>query len=432
MNPDRAPPGGRFETWIWRHFRLELPADWEMLQFSRDMEKGRCAFADRYRFRFEFIWRRVPGAPDFERMMGDYRARLESSGDAEATNLSIDSWRGLEVRKTAESSSRFGRFFAESGCLVELVFLWPDERSAELEQAILRSFAPEPETPSGGRRWRAFGMDVTVPSSFVLSACTVQPALARLEFAGPRAPARGSFRRLGLAPRWLNIPVGEWLAAQATRSLRNPRASTFDEAGHRIERIEGAFVPQGLLKARGQYEATAWLCPRDGRLYHAERIRGRKDPADLPALHHTLRCCTAPPRCSGGSMSRPEQDISTLVGGQDKADWIPMLRARMIPNAAARVRSAASHAELSLEVPTRRPGWLVPPVSWLVRPPAFRTLTLDALGVEVWTLCDGRRTVEEVIESFAAASGLTFHEARLSVTAYLKSLLQKGALAVAR
>ena len=109
-----------------------------------------------------------------------------------------------------------------------------------------------------------------------------------------------------------------------------------------------------------------------------------------------------------------------------------MLRARMIHNTAARETPGPRNGEASIAVPTRRPGWLVPPISWVVRPPGARTLVLDALGVEIWTLCDGSRTVEAVIDAFAAANGLTFHEARVSVTAYLKSLLRQGALAVAR
>lgn len=108
-----------------------------------------------------------------------------------------------------------------------------------------------------------------------------------------------------------------------------------------------------------------------------------------------------------------------------------MLRARMMPNVAARVEAGPANGELRMAIPTQQPTWLVPPISWIVRPPPFRTVILDPLGAEVWRLCDGTRTVESVIEAFATANGLTFHEARVAVTAYLKQLLQKGALAVA-
>jgi hypothetical protein len=124
--------------------------------------------------------------------------------------------------------------------------------------------------------------------------------------------------------------------------------------------------------------------------------------------------------------SKGKKSTDSAVG-----DWSAMLRARMIHNAAAQAKTGAQGGEWRIDVPTRRPGWLVPPISWIVRPPATRTLVLDAMGLDVWSLCNGERTVESIIEAFAAANGLTFHEARVSVTAYLKSLLQQGALAVA-
>jgi hypothetical protein len=286
--------GRRMESWIWRNFRLELPADWEMLQFSRDPAHGRCAFADRYRYRLEFNWRQVPGAPDFDRMIGDYRARLASSGDgAEVIDRTVGAWRGFCVIQEKDSTTRFGAYFVEGGCLVELVFLWPGAPEEQLERAILRAFAPEPETRTGARRWRAFGLDLCVPPSFSFSTCTVQPALAHLEFAGPRAPVRWSFRRLGLVPRWLKIPVGDWLAAQASDRIRPARRSVLDAVGHRLEKIEADFIPHGLLKARGLYDAAAWICPMDQRLYHLERIRVRSDSAAPAPPHHVLSCCEA-------------------------------------------------------------------------------------------------------------------------------------------
>ncbi|MGA1529631.1 MAG: PqqD family protein [Kiritimatiellia bacterium] len=86
---------------------------------------------------------------------------------------------------------------------------------------------------------------------------------------------------------------------------------------------------------------------------------------------------------------------------------------------------------LTLKIPTKRPDWLVPPISWVVRPPAYRSLVLDPVGADLWTWCDGSRTVEKVVEMFADKHSLTFHEARVSATSYLKELVRRGALAVA-
>lgn len=93
-------------------------------------------------------------------------------------------------------------------------------------------------------------------------------------------------------------------------------------------------------------------------------------------------------------------------------------------------RDDANH-RLTLKIPTKRPGWLVPPVSWVVRPPTHRALVLDPIGADLWAWCDGQRTVEEVVVKFAAKHSLTFHESRVSATNYLKELVRRGALAIA-
>ena len=65
------------QTCIWRDLRIELPEDWEMLQFSLQRQAGRCAFADRYQFRLELGWRTAEAKPEIERMMSDYLAQMK-------------------------------------------------------------------------------------------------------------------------------------------------------------------------------------------------------------------------------------------------------------------------------------------------------------------------------------------------------------------
>jgi hypothetical protein len=83
-----------------------------------------------------------------------------------------------------------------------------------------------------------------------------------------------------------------------------------------------------------------------------------------------------------------------------------------------------------LRVPLRRRWYTRPPLAWLVPLSRDRAVGLDQLGSEVWEACDGRRTVQEIVDLFAAAHDLTFHEARLSVTAFLRLLVQRGLVVV--
>ena len=114
---------------------------------------------------------------------------------------------------------------------------------------------------------------------------------------------------------------------------------------------------------------------------------------------------------------------------QGRGSWREMLAARPVRNAAARVAEERP-GELSIAVRTQRPRWMVPPLSWVVPLRPTRAVRLDRLGSQVWALCDGERTVEAVVDAFAARYNLSFHEARVAVTGYLKQLVQRGALAI--
>lgn len=84
-----------------------------------------------------------------------------------------------------------------------------------------------------------------------------------------------------------------------------------------------------------------------------------------------------------------------------------------------------------IRIPTRKPWFWVPPFSWVVPSREEQVVVLDATGSFLWRLCDGTRTVEEVVETFAERYRFTFHEARAAVTPYLKNLIQRGVLAMA-
>jgi len=114
-----------------------------------------------------------------------------------------------------------------------------------------------------------------------------------------------------------------------------------------------------------------------------------------------------------------------------RGTWRPMLASTLYRNLKVVEERQPDGRTRHLKIPVRRPDYLVPPISWVVRPPDHRTLVLDPVGTDLWDWCDGRRTVEEVIELFARKHNLTFHEGRVSATAYLKELVKRGALAVA-
>ncbi|MBU0945022.1 MAG: PqqD family protein [Proteobacteria bacterium] len=59
-----------------------------------------------------------------------------------------------------------------------------------------------------------------------------------------------------------------------------------------------------------------------------------------------------------------------------------------------------------------------------------KKLQLDAMGSFVWLEIDGKKTVREIIRNFAGKYKVTVQEAEHAVTAFLKTLGQRGLIAL--
>ena len=101
-----------------------------------------------------------------------------------------------------------------------------------------------------------------------------------------------------------------------------------------------------------------------------------------------------------------------------------------IPTANTAVRVERDGDAVVLFVPIKPRFWMGPPFSWLLPFRKERGFALDALGAEVFSACDGRQTLEQIIDGFASRHRLRFHEARLAVTQFLRSLSERNLVAV--
>ena len=179
------------QTTIWRHIRVDHPAAWEMLRYSKNPQAGRCSFADRYQYRLELSWQTFAAAPDFDRMVSDYAASLRKGHeDANVRPINHGDWHGLESADPAVTTTRFGRYFSDLSCLIELVFVWPDDKDQPLIDTVLQSVEALP--PKGGQaRWRALGMDLNADDELALAECRAEPAAATMTFATENATRCG-------------------------------------------------------------------------------------------------------------------------------------------------------------------------------------------------------------------------------------------------
>ncbi len=120
---------------------------------------------------------------------------------------------------------------------------------------------------------------------------------------------------------------------------------------------------------------------------------------------------------------------TTAQSGKSKVAVSQFLSSRPCPNTAAE-RTSRPDGGTIVKVPMNRPGWLVPPLSWLLPFSENRRLRLDAIGTQVLQMCDGDRTVETIIEQFAVKNKLSFREAQLPVTQFLQQMTERGVIAI--
>ncbi len=279
------------ERWVWCNFGLSVPADWEMLQFTRNPESGRCAFADRYQFRLELNWRAVPGRPDFDRMMSDYAASLQLQGMKDGSRFRHRAWHGVGGEMDGQIITRLGRWFANEGSVVELVFLWPRKKDSGLMRRVADSVGEEP-AHDGLRRWRAFGMDLLAAKPLTFSACRVEPGNVELEFSDPKRRSLERFGRRGMVREWLKSPLDRWLRRWIDQELRDVRTSFSDIHGHSVHSLTGEKTLPGLRRRRARCDAAAWICPADGRLYSVSCSRPRSgSDRDAALAGGRLSCC---------------------------------------------------------------------------------------------------------------------------------------------
>jgi len=80
---------------------------------------------------------------------------------------------------------------------------------------------------------------------------------------------------------------------------------------------------------------------------------------------------------------------------------------------------------LELTIPLVHRG-LAQRLRFLLRLSDVRRIELDALGAHLYGLCDGRRTVEEIVEMHQSEWKLTFFEARAMILSYLRLLSRRN------
>ena len=90
-------------------------------------------------------------------------------------------------------------------------------------------------------------------------------------------------------------------------------------------------------------------------------------------------------------------------------------------------REELGEGRVRVRAPVEAPRWM----RWLGSSRQVeRTFGLDALGREVYDMCDGSTDVRSIVGRFAGAHSLSPAEAELSVSTFLSTLMRKGLVAM--
>ncbi|MHC4561317.1 MAG: PqqD family protein [Planctomycetota bacterium] len=440
---------------IWRGLEIAHPADWELSVASPAGKDGQCVFADRYFQRLEVFWRPIRPGPTLGMLVEKFRdehikgvdkkikeakkskGKIAAPPDIKLQPLTDapDGWAGFIQKLPKGSITRALRLADEDRLLIEVAVVWPSRRDSAAEAEILRNMRPVARDQDTRRR-RAMGLDVTLPANLELELNRPSAGRIHWEFVDPDDEKYGRLfiERLAMASAWMTDTLAEWLPKNLI-----PNSTVIHQHG---ETVNGHPAQTCLSRSPvGRFGSfwgkqnvrseTIWICPREDRMYRLCLARvSRETDLDLPRPL-TVACC-APSEAiptleaANAPLSRRRSDTDLPPAVKTTEDF---LAAVPFVNQEMNVEPGNRGGAL-VQIEMERPKFMIPPISWIFPYGKYRQVQLDPTGQAVLDLCNGSRPVEKIIEKFAATHKLTFREAQLPVTGYLRQLTQRGIVAI--
>ncbi len=100
------------------------------------------------------------------------------------------------------------------------------------------------------------------------------------------------------------------------------------------------------------------------------------------------------------------------------------MAARPVRNKNLKVRRD-DEGNVVITIPRRR-SWWANFLATILNMPDEKKVALDKIGTAVWDQCNGKRTVQAIVEFFVEKYKLNRREAEVSMFAYLKELTKRG------
>ncbi|MEM0355732.1 MAG: PqqD family protein [Desulfurococcaceae archaeon] len=66
----------------------------------------------------------------------------------------------------------------------------------------------------------------------------------------------------------------------------------------------------------------------------------------------------------------------------------------------------------------------------IVPPPSYKRFILDKTGGKIWLMCDGSKSIDDIIKALMRESGMSRRNIELAVYNYINMLVSKGLIAL--
>ncbi|MCC5844583.1 MAG: PqqD family protein [Verrucomicrobia bacterium] len=410
------------ETYAWMGLRIAVPAHWELRRHGMSPEAGALVWVDRHAQRLELRWLRPEKEPDPARMVEHTRDALKKDQpDLHLSNLpsGLRPWQGV-LHGQEPRICQTAAYFPDHRVLLQLTFSLEGEREAlnRLLREILSSVAVA-EDPARATRWRAFGIDCTVPETWTLRRAEILPMDARLQFSCPkrgrlqRQNTLFEVRRLGMVREWFDGNLVRFAESRALGPAPEIRADINDGKSIWVDSSLGRFPLLGGFGPKDREQLKLWHEPSQNAMFILRLFNPGSGVHRIDDVQVAGVPCASP--------LPAEQQPSRITN-------MPILEALPVRNQAVSfVREGQGGI---LRAPVRPRWWTRAPFTWFFPFRDRRGFGLDGFGLEVWKACDGERTVENICEQFARRHGITFQEARVAVCQFLEVLTRRELLVI--
>ena len=418
-----AEPDGYSRT-SWHGVSLAHPADWELT--SATVARGPCrlVFADRRCERMTVRWQTMKYVPNLARAL---EQREKADGKTRELRDLPPGWRGVLATGENGATVHAGRFFDGVRVLLEVILAWRDAWEPETANRIF-SLADVDAGKGATMAWEAMGIRADIPRGYRMVRFCSEVGLVEWTFRAEGDKGGDlSLARLGVPNYWLKAPLAKWMESQLEKGRMVSDTRAIVRNGHPGAEVVSRAAVKGWERLTGRQNVqcdAAWLCPVENRVYHLRygEVRAGGRPVPPAALH--VECCQEPFSQSATMHTPCAVSEAIPPGSADILAAVPKV------NLAARI-ARGNNGEVLATVPLRRPRFLVPPLSWILPYSDSRRVRLDTLGAAILDLCDGKRSLEGIMERFAAENKLTFREAQVPVVQFIRMLTERGVVAVA-